>query len=183
MRLTNKLIAAFILLTLSLQVNTSFASSLVVPLTTKSETSKGLTAKYFKVSEFVKLSPGEFSKLTGKKLNFFQRVSFQLIKLKMKHDLKRNPDMLITDYKKAPGRGSGFNIMWFLLGIAGPILGLFMPYLALFLLFAFLPVIMAYITHQDRESIKSVWMGFGVGMLLILLLIVLIIVAISSRKI
>ncbi|MDE3182421.1 MAG: hypothetical protein KGM16_03285 [Bacteroidota bacterium] len=157
--------------------------SLVVPLTAKPEAGTALSAKYFKVSEFVKLSPQEFSKLTGKKLNVFQKLSFQLMKLKMKHDLKRNPDMLITDYKKAPGRGSGFNIMWFLLGIAGPILGLFMPYLALFLLFSFLPVIIAYTTHQNKESIKSVWMGFGVGMLLILLLIVLIIVAISSRKI
>lgn len=170
MRLTNKLITAFILIIVFLQTNSSFASSLAVPLTTKQEASTALSAKYFKVSEFVKLSPKEFSKLTGKKLNVFQKLSFEIIKLKMKHDLKRNPGILITDYNKAPAKGSGFNIMWFLLGIAGPILGLFMPYLALFLLFSFLPVIIAYTTHQDRESIKSVWIGFGVGMLLILLL-------------
>ncbi len=180
MRLVNKLIAAFILVTLFLLANGCFASSLVVPVATKAKTSTGLSAKYLKVSEFVKLSPGEFSKLTGKKLNVFQRASFHLVKLKMKHDLKRNPDLLITDYKKYPKSNSGFSFMWFMLGLAGPILGLFMPYLALFLLFAFLPVIIAYSTRQPPENKRSVWIGFGAGMLIILLLVVLIVAALSG---
>jgi hypothetical protein len=182
MRVTNKLITAFVFLALFLQVHKSFAFSFVVPVAKSLTTTVGLSAKYLKVSEFVKLSPREFSQLTGKKLNVFQRISFQIAKLKMKHDLKKNPDLTLSDYGKSPkDQNNGFSFLWFILGIAGPIIGLFTTSIFLFFFFAFAPVIIAYITKQDKVYKKSVWTGFGVGILLILLLIILIITSIGYK--
>ncbi len=175
-----KLITTQVLLALLLQVNTSFASSVIVPVFPGSNTTSRIPVNYFKASEFVKLSAKDFSQLTGKKLNVFQRLSFRLAKLKMKHDLKKNPDLLITDYTKGPyNNNKRFSFLWFILGIAGVVVGLMTTVLFTFLLCAFAPVIIAYATKQDRGSIKSVWIGFGVGMLLLFMLIIIVIASIG----
>ncbi|MEO8821142.1 MAG: hypothetical protein ABI267_03995 [Ginsengibacter sp.] len=104
MRLS-KLTALLLLFALFLQVNAIRASSVIVPGITKSNATTATNVKYFKASEFVKLSSKDFSQLTGKGLNVFQRMSFKIVKLKMKHDLKKNPNLLITDYTKTPSHG------------------------------------------------------------------------------
>jgi uncharacterized membrane protein len=110
-------------------------------------------------------------------------MSFQIVKLKMKHDLKKNPNLLITDYTKTPSHSdSRFSFLWFILGVAGIVLGLMMPVLPLFFVFAFAPVAIAYATKQDRGSIKSVWIGFGVGLVLLLILVAIIIASIGGYK-
>src|ERR1700712_2204011 len=53
---------------------------------------------YLKASVFVNLSAKEFAAITGKKLNFFERIYFKVIQRQMKRDLKKNPDLLINDY-------------------------------------------------------------------------------------
>lgn len=182
MRLS-KLTALLFLFALFLQVNAIRASSVIVPGITKSNTTIAANVKYFKASEFVKLSAKDFSQLTGKRLNVFQRMSFKIVKLKMKHDLKKNPNLLITDYTKAPYHSdSRFSFLWFILGVAGVILGLMMPVLPLFFVLAFAPVAIAYATRQDKGSINSVWIGFGVGMVLLLLLIIVIVASLNGYR-
>jgi len=106
MRQINKaLLPVFILLCIFLQQNKTFASSIIFPATNTANTSKKLPAQYLKASEFVKLSAKDFSELTGKKLNLFQRLSLGITKLRLKHDLKKNPDLKLTDYNKDSKKG------------------------------------------------------------------------------
>ena len=56
------------------------------------------TLNYLKVSEIIKLSPKEFGELTGKKMNRWERASFAIAKIKMKHDLRKNPNLTLLDY-------------------------------------------------------------------------------------
>lgn len=109
--------------------------------------------KYLKVSDFVKLSAKEFSDLTGKKMNFFERLSFKVTKMRMKHDLKKNPDLKITDYMKPNSTTFQIDILWLLLGVLlGPI-----------------GVLIAYVTKQEQYKLTSSWIGFGIFVLIILL--------------
>jgi hypothetical protein len=50
------------------------------------------------VREFVKLSAKEFSLISGKKMNLWNRLSFSLLKIRMKHDLKNNSNLSISDF-------------------------------------------------------------------------------------
>jgi hypothetical protein len=150
----------------------------MIPNTVTDNTPNNLPVQYLKASEFVKLSVSEFSKLTGKNLNWFQRLSFRITKLRLKHDLKKNPDLKITDYDNHAEKDRSFNFLWFILGLAIPIIGLATGSFLLFAFVAIAPIVLAYAAKQDRRSkIKSVWMGFGLGILFILILGI---IAISS---
>jgi len=86
------------------------------------------SSTYLKASEFVKLSAEQFSSITGKKLNLWNRVSFSLLKLKIKHDLKKNPNLYITDYYFKKSNNHNFN--WWVFGI-GLVVALILMYLLL----------------------------------------------------
>ena len=101
--------------------------------------------QYINASEFVKLSARDYTKFTGKKLNFLQRMSFGLTKMKMKHDLKKNPGLKITDYINGEGTTFQIDILWLLLGLILPVLG----------------VLISYLTKQESYKITSSWIGFG----------------------
>ena len=60
-----------------------------------------------KASEFIKLSAKEFSLITGEKMNLWHRLSFSLLKMRMKHDLKNNPNLAISDYYLKSSRHIG----------------------------------------------------------------------------
>ncbi len=89
-------------------------------------TSYGLAAHYpinparsslalsFRAGDLVKLSPKQFSELTGKKMNVYERLSFKAIKLKMKHDLKKNPNLTLQDYYRHVGK-KGHGTGWLIL--------------------------------------------------------------------
>src|SRR5579859_4360859 len=103
------------------------------------------------MKRFVSMTPEEYGKLRGKKLNFFQRMAFNMTQHRMKRMLSR------YDY----GDPSIFQkISWLLRGLVlGPI--------ALLLVYAFA-------RDEERELIKWVWYGFAgwviwVGILLIVL--------------
>lgn len=106
--------------------------------------------KYVQASEFVKLSAKDYEALTGKKLNFLQRLSFKATKMKMKHDLKKNPDLKIFDYVNGEGTTFRIDALWLIIGILiGPI-----------------GVLVAYATRQEKHKITSSWIGFAVWLLL-----------------
>ncbi len=57
-----------------------------------------------KASEFIKLSIKDFSLITGKKTNLWNRLSFSFIKMRMKHDLKKNPDLTVNAWYANEGK-------------------------------------------------------------------------------
>ena len=125
-------------------VSTGYGSAVIKPV--ENEVPASMAAlKYLQASEFVKLSVSEYTKLTGKKLNFLQRLSFKVTKMKMKHDLKRNPSIRITDYIDGNGTTFQVDILWLLLGLLLPVIG----------------VLIAYLTKQESYKITSAWIGFG----------------------
>jgi hypothetical protein len=178
---SSKLTALLFLTAFFFEVNVICATSVIVPGITKSNTASLANINSLKASEFVKLSAKDFNRLTGKRLNFFQRISFQIVKLKMKHDLKKNPDVLITEYTQTASHSDRrFNFLWFILGIAGVILGVLTAVLPLFFVFALAPIALAYITKQDKGKIKSVWIGFGVALVFLLILAAIVLAAFGS---
>ncbi|MDQ6755748.1 MAG: hypothetical protein M3004_02325 [Bacteroidota bacterium] len=130
-------------------VNMAYSFSINKPIANAELPSAVLTN--IKVSDFVKLSAKEFSELTGKKMNFFQKLSFKFTKMRMKQDLKKNPDLKLTDYMKANGTFQ-VDILWLVLG---SLVGL--------------GVLFAYITKQEQYKITSAWIGFGIFILLFVL--------------
>jgi hypothetical protein len=77
--------------------NTVYSFSIVKPINSN-------LSSYAKGSEFIKLSFRQFATLTGKKANLWNRLSFNLLKAKVKHDLRKNPNLLITEYSSV-GKG------------------------------------------------------------------------------
>ena len=76
-------------------MNNSYGSSIHKPVNNLAGYS---TLNYLKVSEIIKLSPKEFGELTGKKMNVWERASFAIAKITMKHDLRKNPNLTLLDY-------------------------------------------------------------------------------------
>ena len=99
-------------------VNMAYGFSGIKPV----ESPAVASLKYLQASEFVKLSAKEYTALTGKKLNFLQRLSFSVTKMKMKRDLKKNPNLKITDYIDADSTTFQIDALWLILGVLiGPI--------------------------------------------------------------
>ncbi|MEO6638265.1 MAG: hypothetical protein ABIN25_08305 [Ginsengibacter sp.] len=104
---------------------------------------------YLRASVFIKLSAKEFSAITGKKLNFPQKIYFKLIQHRLKHELRENPDLLITHYYDPKKAKFKLDALWFVIGaFIGP-----------------LGVLVAYTSKirkggpTKRNKITSVWLG------------------------
>jgi len=70
--------------------------------------------KNLKISEFIVLSPEDLTKITGKKMNLTERISFSIMKLKMKHLIRKNPNMTVSEYMNTHKKfGTGW---WILIG-------------------------------------------------------------------
>jgi hypothetical protein len=139
MKKINLLILAFISVYLLAGINTASGFSGIKPVNSPA------AVKYMQVSEFVKLSAKEYSALTGKKLNFFQKLSFNVTKAKMKRDLKKNPDLKLSNYINADGNTTfQIDVLWLFLGF---LVGI--------------GVVAAYLTKQEKYKITSAWIGFG----------------------
>ena len=112
-----KIIILLLLNLVVFTVNTSYGLSGHLSV----KPSKPSLSLNFKADDFVKLSPKQYFELTGRKLNLFQKLSFKVLKLKMKHDLKKNPNLTLQDYegdeaKKKLGTG------WVILIVVGVLL-------------------------------------------------------------
>ena len=126
----------------------SFSVVKTVPIQNSTE---AITPDYLRASVFVKMSPGEFAAVTGKKLNFFQRMYFKVIKRQVKRELKKNPDLLITDYFDQKEGKFKFDLLWFVItAFIGP-----------------LGLLVAYTSKQRKggpnrkDKITSAWLGFA----------------------
>lgn len=100
----------------------------IVPKVTSENYISSAGIDYLRAAVFVKLSVKEFGTLTGKKLNLPQRIYFKIIQRRLKHELKENPDLLITNYYDPKKAKFKFDALWFVIaGFIGP-LGLLLAY-------------------------------------------------------
>src|SRR4051812_16261900 len=90
-----KFLSLFIILLATADTNNSYGASIYnsTPNPKRYE-----AVKYLKISELVNLSAKQFSELTGKKMNTWHKLSFKIMKIKMKHDLKKNSNLSLKDY-------------------------------------------------------------------------------------
>jgi hypothetical protein len=85
--------------------------------------------KNLKISEFIMLSPEDYTKITGKKMNLTERISFSIMKLRMKHVIRKNPNMTVSEYMDTHKKlGTGW---WILIGFGIAIVFLILLALAL----------------------------------------------------
>lgn len=127
----------------------SFSLSIVrFPPEKKVATTK---ADYLKASVFVTLSAREFAAVSGTRLNFFQRIYFKAVQRQVKRDLRKNPDLLITNYFDNKTHKFKFDALWFVIGaFIGPI-----------------GVLLSYYSHQQKngpnkkDRTTSAWLGFA----------------------
>jgi hypothetical protein len=54
--------------------------------------------QHLKLADFVKFSPGYFGTADGKRMNSWDKVSFKMLKIRMKKELKKNPDILVSEF-------------------------------------------------------------------------------------
>ncbi|MEP6617600.1 MAG: hypothetical protein ABJA57_13515 [Ginsengibacter sp.] len=72
--------------------------------------------------EFIKLTFKQFAAFTGEKINLRNNLSFNIMKMKVRHDLKKNPDLSILDYNLKRSR-HGLRIgLWIVIGVVALIL-------------------------------------------------------------
>lgn len=57
--------------------------------------------KLNKAREFLKLNFEDFRSITGKKNNPWNRASFAVFKMNLKHEVKKNPELKMSDYLHA----------------------------------------------------------------------------------
>jgi hypothetical protein len=132
-----------------------YASEIFIPI--------GKTGNKISLLELSKISRSGLEKITGKKMNFWERHAFHSTQKKLKKGI--DTDGVIADKKlqKIFGEGkggdngdSGFNLGGFALGfLLGPI-----------------GVLVAYLLNDDKKKnrIKWAWIGFAASILLYLLL-------------
>ena len=101
--------------------------------------------------EFLNLKAKDLQELTGEKLSFAERMSFNIVKGQVKKQLKKAKKAASLDQVEKADAGS-FKILWFLLGLFLPIIGL----------------ILALIIGGDG-AVKSSLIGTAVALLIALL--------------
>ncbi len=75
--------------------------------------------KSLRIKSIIHLSAKQFSDLTGKPMNIQDKVSFSIMKIKMKQDLKKNPNLILKDYIDKEGKKRLGTVWWILIGLAG----------------------------------------------------------------
>ena len=78
--------------------------------------------KYLKGSEFIKLSFKQFALFTGEKENLWNNISFTAMKMRIRHDLKKNPGLSINDYNSNRSKHGVSVGLWIVFGIIALIL-------------------------------------------------------------
>src|SRR5438128_408568 len=79
-----------------LGANRALSASIIKP------THAAQLMKYNRGKEFITLTFKQFASITGERKNLLNRISFGLMKVKVKHDLKKNPELIITEFYR-PG--------------------------------------------------------------------------------
>ncbi len=109
-----KILSTFLCICFIVNTNTSFAFALSEPGVNKPGATKAINS--IKAIEFVKLSAKDISLITGKKMNIWNRLSFSILKMRMKHDLKKDPNLTIADYTSKNGKHR-LGVGWIILSV------------------------------------------------------------------
>jgi hypothetical protein len=122
----------------------------------------GKTGQKISYAQLATISLKDLQSLTGKKMNFVERLNFKLAQSRMKRSIAtdgtiKNKRIVKFFTKRGTGPDSGFHGLGFILGF----------------FLSFLGVVLAYVINDDddkRNRIKWAWIGLGVGAALYILL-------------
>ena len=53
-----------------------------------------------RAAELVKFTAADYAQMTGKKMTIRQKMGFAVLKIKLRKELKKNPDLLLSDFYK-----------------------------------------------------------------------------------
>lgn len=129
--------------------NNGFSLSIVKTSPPGSDVSPA-TIDYLRASVFVKLSVKEFQAMTGRRLNLPQKIYFKIIQRRLKHELKRNPDLLITQYYNEQKAKFKLDLLWFVVAAIIEPFGILLAYIS--------PLRKGGPTKKNK--ITSAWLGF-----------------------
>lgn len=126
------------------------ATSIIIPL-------KG--GKFITLQDLATMKAADYAKLTGKKMNFFDRAGFKIAQKKLRNNI--NPDGTLSkkmerNFKKFDGE-TGFHLGGFALGFLLGLIG----------------VLIAYLINDDyhQNRVRWAWRGLLLGLLISLALI------------
>ncbi len=144
----------FLLLISVIFFSESFSFSVTKPLTQANQIYISIGTKGSKISllDFSKISVKDYQTISGKHLNFFERISFKSVQRNLRKNINTDGtvDNKLMGKKGFEDSSSGFNIGGFLLG-----------------LFLFLPgVLIAYLIGGDEDARRSrvKWAWYGAGL-------------------
>ena len=132
------------------------ASKILIPV--------GKTGKQISLLELSQISVEDLQVLTGKKMDFFDRMSFKAAQKRVRHSI--NADGTISNkklerYLKQRSGETGFHLGGFALGFFLGAIG----------------IVIAYVINDDykKNRVKWAWIGFGTFIVLYVALVVAII--------
>jgi hypothetical protein len=106
-------------------------------------TATNAPSAYLKASEFIKLTPAEFTSLSGKKLSFLEKLYFKSVQHRLRKEVKKNPEISIEQYYDQKKTKFKLDALWFVLGaILGP-----------------LAILFSYTSKQPKRMKKSALLG------------------------
>lgn len=116
-------------------------------------------------AELATISVSDLEALTGKKMNFFQRLNFRIAQSKIRKTIAADGTIKSKKIQKMFAKGkdgsSGFHLGGFALGFFVGLIG----------------VLIAYLIHDDykKNRVKWAWIGFGTFLVLWIILAIAIV--------
>ena len=139
----------FILVIFLFTTNGIRAASIIYPQQVLSEKSVVSPNNTIRADVFVTLTVKDFTRITGQRLTLVEKLFFKATQQKLKRELKRNPELLVTDYFDPVKKKFKLDSLWFILGVMiGPLALLF-----------------AWTSKRNKVSQKSAFLGFLVFVL------------------
>lgn len=145
----------------------SASASIIEPVTNQWQAN-------YKLSDFIRMNPNDLQKLTGKKMNFPERIAFKIAQHKMKRYLKKNNDVTVAQFLKTEEKEKKkFSFLWFMIGLLGPLIGIFTFSIAAFIFFLITPIALVYLIKTNKSEKSSLWLGWIAGVVILLVLAVI----------
>lgn len=154
----------FFFVTIALFFTNSFGSSIIVPTSKLKATEVylpiGKTGKKISLMELSTISMDDLQTLTGRKMNFGERIAFRSTQRKLKKNIATDGTIEKRKLEKffvKRGGETGFHVGGFALGFLLGLIGL----------------LIAYLINDDykHNRVKWAWIGFGIVVVLNIILI------------